>query len=250
MGELCADAFFRGAEEMALDAARACLSYLDSLDLEGAAPGTALLGELEVILSATSLEARRCQASSTLSYTRHHFHLTPTAQVVKAARAAVPQVVAPGEHEVGGADGAADVLYAVLVEAVSPLLHRIGLGEHEFGLVVLMALAKLGATAHVEGSEEAQRGVAAVDEAMSRLWHRGPSGMREARFLEIPPVDTPQSSPVGAQVSGNSTVVVAFSSLGDYLIRPEWTRTLRGGSFAVVHVMDPACSWYMQVQPG
>ena len=71
-----------------------------------------------------------------------------------------------------------------------------------------------------------------LEEALTSVWHGASAGLPAYRWELVPALD-----------AATDTIVVAFSSLGDYLIRPEFRKTLGDLACARLFVMDPSCSW-------
>ena len=125
-------------------------------------------------------------------------------------------------------------LYAAAAELAK--VADFGLPKTMDGVVLFLALAKRAAP------EQAP----ALEAAVSAWWHGGEGRFRLARgVLERP------------ETAGDPALLVAFSSLGSGLARPEWMGTARklelpGGAnrLDVLHVLDPAFSWYLSADDG
>jgi hypothetical protein len=122
-------------------------------------------------------------------------------------------------------------LYSLVCRSVAPVLEAHGFTTDKLGLHVFLALAK----AHVAGCK------ALLEESITCLLHGG-----KDRFEFVP---SPHSNSSIADVDV-STLVIAFSSMGSGLVRPEFRGSLRNiTSVDKLFVIDPAYSWYMQ-DPG
>ena len=136
----------------------------------------------------------------------------------------------PDAEVEGSESSTVEALYQVLVSAVSPVLGSEGFTLDAFGFVVCLATLRLILS---EGHTNSQRH---LEEVLTSRFHGGRGTREDYRFEFVK----------GSCQRECRIMVVAFSSLGDYLIRPEWTKTLDGLAVDRLHVMDPACSWYMQ----
>ena len=118
-----------------------------------------------------------------------------------------------------------------LYEAAGALLNAeaYGFPADDEGVPLLLALAKRAAP---------QKSRRRLEAAFTSWWHRG-----RGRFELVERVAGAGDRPV---------LVVAFSSLGSGIARPEWRGALSKASVPskarldVLHVLDPASSWYLQ----
>ncbi|EGB10626.1 hypothetical protein AURANDRAFT_62014 [Aureococcus anophagefferens] len=146
---------------------------------------------------------------------------------------------AGGERSFKGAALVAKAADGALFTSMEDDLAKVadfGLPKTMDGVVLFLALAKRAA------SKQAP----ALEAAVSAWWHGGEGRFRLARgVLERP------------ETAGDPALLVAFSSLGSGLARPEWMGTARklelpGGAnrLDVLHVLDPAFSWYLSADDG
>ena len=145
-------------------------------------------------------------------------------------------------------------LYYSAIAAAEPALARVGLSSDVLGLCVLLALSRAAAAG--------RRGRRQLDAAVTNHFHavRAPDGRarlvrgfwRPPAAAGRPPASLSSSSCPGA-VSGAvpPLLVIAFSSLGNGVIRHEWRRALHAAAAAhawppcdVLFVADPGAVWY------
>lgn len=120
--------------------------------------------------------------------------------------------------------GALYALTAKLILEDSILLSKLGFSADQDGILLVMALLKAyAATATSIVTPDA------LEEAFTSWWHAG-----AGRF--------------SLTDNGCENVLVVFSSLGSGIARPEWSGSLKnmGSIVDVLHVLDPAFSWYCQ----
>jgi hypothetical protein len=135
-------------------------------------------------------------------------------------------------------------LTAKILLEESTMLSKLGFSVDQEGLCVLLAMLKARAKHASTGSVEITW--EDLEEAFTSWWHGG-----HGRFtLRLKNGDWESAVPNGADLSQRKVLVV-FSSLGSGLARPEWIGSLHNvvsslKNLDVLHVMDPAFSWYCQ----
>lgn len=118
------------------------------------------------------------------------------------------------------------------VRLTGSILAEIGFSKDRAGLRTFLAVAKAEAHRINPGHEPGHPDLSAkLEEAISGWWHGG-----IARFEHVPCTIGPSDA---------KGLVVAFSSLGNGIIRPEFGGTLGAVAADYDHlfVMDPAASW-------
>ena len=96
-----------------------------------------------------------------------------------------------------------------------------------------------------ESEEELLDAGCELEGSLTDIWHGGTPGVSDLRFELDLDLDL-DLDPTSAHLKKEErSIIVSFSSLGDYLIRPEFKRTLEGLAVDKLFVMDPACSWFM-----
>lgn len=116
------------------------------------------------------------------------------------------------------------------------LLSKLGFTSNEFGIYV--ALAAFKAFASTGGLEDVGISAARIEESFTSWWHAG-----TGRFSFV------EGNAENDGERSQRSLLVIFSSLGSGIARPEWQGSIRGSmslTLDVLHVMDPAFSWYCQ----
>lgn len=117
------------------------------------------------------------------------------------------------------------------------LLSKLGFTTDEFGVCTALSVLK----AFASNSQPGGVGIdaARLEESFTSWWH---AGVGRFEFL--------QGSAGSKKERSSRALLVVFSSLGSGIARPEWQGSIRGvatnPSLDVLHVMDPAFSWYCQ----
>jgi len=220
VGELCLDAYLQGAGDYAVQNAKACTELIAQHN----APSLAK----RVIGLLHGAEPERCRVISS----NHTSYRPPAADEAEAAGPST------AESSQAGAASAVEELYGAVVASLQPELESCGLSQDEFGVVLLIASCKLLLT-ESSPQPQGQQVCNELEEALTKIWHGGPPDQPTYRFELVPGPNPPCD-----------TLVVAFSSLGDYLIRPEFRKTLQDLPCARLFVMDPSCSWYWNCPNG
>jgi len=136
-----------------------------------------------------------------------------------------------------------NVLYTLLVKILleeSVILKDIGFTKNSDGLLMMLAVFKAYASSCGTSQNTGFPGPEVVEESLTQFWHAG-----NGRFELKSAIKT------GTEGLNNPKhLLVVFSSLGSGIARPEWGGTLKdvapSSQLDVLHVLDPAFSWYMQ----
>lgn len=128
-------------------------------------------------------------------------------------------------------------LTAKILFQETALLSKMGFTANEFGISTALAMLKAFASSSV--LEGVGISAARLEESFTSWWHAG-RGRFEFR----------KGNAEGKEERSRRGILVIFSSLGSGIARPEWSGSIRGvakhPNLDVLHVMDPAFSWYCQ----
>jgi hypothetical protein len=128
-------------------------------------------------------------------------------------------------------------LTAKILFQETTLLSKMGFTANEFGVSTALAMLKAFASSSV--LEGVGISAARLEESFTAWWHAG-----RGRFEFM------KGSAESKEERSRRGLLVVFSSLGSGIARPEWGGSIRGvtkhPNLDVLHVMDPAFSWYCQ----
>jgi hypothetical protein len=128
-------------------------------------------------------------------------------------------------------------LTAKILFQETALLSKMGFTANDFGVSTALAMLKAFASSPV--LEGVGISAARLEESFTSWWHAG-----RGRFEFM------KGSAESKEERSRRGLLVVFSSLGSGIARPEWSASIRGvgehPNLDVLHVMDPAFSWYCQ----